>query len=530
MRSNALMLQIENAKQKAKGYFPVFVGSMIFSVVIYSLLMSERLVNPYDGLWYYSYKYDGSWEVSIGRWLLFYFYRLCSGISIDPMTSFLALMFFSLGVILLLDIFGIRSGISPYLICCLFLSNAVICTTLSYRFISASYGLAFLLSILAVWAIAKIEKAFAAIMLGALSVTLALGIYQAYLGCTCVVAFGYFLFILSGVESTTRTVLRKAIRCGLAIFLGGILYAILSNLFLGIMDFEVPSYRGASDISFSNMFLELPSTVPKTYQEFFNFFSGKDAKTILLLGGNVSAGKVYLLTFLLISCRLICEIIRLWKKECARAVIYAGIVLLMPIACNAILLIATDTYISMQMSMPLALCIPTLLCVVSRTDRSGTFFDIYKCFILFIAAVVAYGSICQVAADQQAMHEGETSTVTIANEVIHRLDDRGVLSPEMTYCIVGNLVENGLFEVSPGFNMANWYARFGHWDESPESRTWGWDGVFKHLCGVNLNICSLDKYAEIADDEEIKNMPVFPAEDSILVKDDVVIIKISDDY
>ena len=164
---------------------------------------------------------------------------------------------FSLGLILLLDLFGIQNGISPYLICCLFLSNAVICATLSFRFLSVSYGIAFLLSILAVWAAFKIEKAYAAIILGALSITLSLGIYQAYLGCTCVVALGYFLFLLSVEGYTIQTVLRKAIRCGLAIVLGGILYAILTNLILEITNIELSSYRGTGNISLSNIFSEL---------------------------------------------------------------------------------------------------------------------------------------------------------------------------------------------------------------------------------------------------------------------------------
>lgn len=530
MKSKIMMLKLDSIKRKAKDYLPIFGGSMIFSIVIYSLLMSEQLVNHFDGLWHYSYYFAGNWEISLGRWLWPYLDRLRSGISIDPTTSLLTLMCFSAGLILLLDIFEIEKRIDSYLICSLFLSNVVVCVSLSYRYMSVTFGLAFLLSILAVWITVKIKKTHIAVLLGALSTAFSLGLYQAYLGCTCVAAFGYFLFILSGEEYTIRTVLQKVIRCVSTIFSGGVLYFILLNLIMKIKHIELSSYRGANNISFINMFLELPNTIVKTYQEFLNFFSGKNIKTILLLGGKISAGKIYLFLFLLILCLLICEIIRLWKKERIRAVLYIGIVLLMPIACNVILLIVTETYISIQMAAPLALCIPTLLCVLSKMKCFNIFINIYKYFIFFIAAIVIYGCTGQVMIDQNAMQEGEVATITIAEEVIHRLDDRGVLNSDITYCLVGRPSENGLFTTSSGFNMANSYARFGRWGMNADGMTKGWRGVFSHLCRINLKICSVATYNEVINEEDVKDMPVFPAEGSIFVKDDIVIIRIAENY
>ena len=49
-----------------KKYFFVMLG---FAVMVYFPLISQRLVNTFDGLWNGSWFIGGFWELSIGRWL-----------------------------------------------------------------------------------------------------------------------------------------------------------------------------------------------------------------------------------------------------------------------------------------------------------------------------------------------------------------------------------------------------------------------------------------------------------------------------
>ena len=132
---------------------------LLFSVIVYFPLISQRLTNSNDGLWTYSLYRANRWEMSIGRWLWPYWDALHLGIQLDPLNSLMALFFFSIGWMLIMDLFlpahrkiGCLAGMC-------FIASACIGMSLSYRFMSPVFGLAFLFSVTAVYSIAKSGKA-----------------------------------------------------------------------------------------------------------------------------------------------------------------------------------------------------------------------------------------------------------------------------------------------------------------------------------------------------------------------------------
>ena len=65
-----------------KKYFFVMLG---FAVMVYFPLISQRLVNTFDGLWNGSWFIGGFWELSIGRCCTF---RCTDGTAQCPVDSF----------------------------------------------------------------------------------------------------------------------------------------------------------------------------------------------------------------------------------------------------------------------------------------------------------------------------------------------------------------------------------------------------------------------------------------------------------
>ncbi len=516
----------ESIREKAKGYFPVFATSLIFSIVLYSCLMAKGLVNQYDGIWNYSYKFAGTFELSLGRWLLAFADKVWKGLHIDPVTSVITLIFCVLGMILLLDIFQVRGYIS-YLICGLFLSNVVVCNTLSYRYTSASYGMAFFFSMLAVFMMVKSKAGFADILMGAVSIAVSMGLYQAYLGCTCVVCLGYFMFLLKEQKIRFSTIGHKLFKCILTFVSGGVLYFLGLRFFLIKNGVVMSSYRGGDSASLLNTIVKLPVSALKAYQEFASYYSDRSIRTNYL-----SVEKTYwvvLGAFLLI---LILTAVKIWKKDSIRALIFAGCIFLIPLGCSAVLFIATETGMSIQMTAPLALCLPLLLCIVCGDMELSVADKGLRYFTYLMLCAVLYGCAVQTLYDQNGMAEGQTSAAGLAEQVLNRLDQEGSLSADKTYCFVGRPADNELFYSSPAFEMANGYAAFGRWGLDANGMCQGWRGVIKHLCGCQIKICDSTQYSNIIEQnrKDITRMSVFPATDSIMEKDGVVIVKISDAY
>ncbi|MCI8463080.1 MAG: hypothetical protein HFG25_09095 [Lachnospiraceae bacterium] len=158
--------------------------------------MANQLTNDYDGLWEGSFHNAGTWELSLGRWFWLYISRLRFGTSPDPFTSLLTLALMAVGLLFLFDLWQIKNKYLIIVSGLLFLSNPAICFELSYRFMSPTFGVAFLLSILGVWCFEKIKSPIASVLAGAACISFSMGAYQAYICCTTVAFLTALLLLM----------------------------------------------------------------------------------------------------------------------------------------------------------------------------------------------------------------------------------------------------------------------------------------------------------------------------------------------
>lgn len=516
------MEKYESIIKRVKYYIPIFVINMIFSGIIYALLLSERLVNSYDGLWEYSYHVAKGWELSLGRWFWLYIDQLRFGISIDPLTSLISLAIFSVGMIVLIDLFECQSKKASYAMSFLFLSNVVICISLSYRFMSPTFAIAFLLSVLSAGIIVKMKSHLGGIAIGATLLAFSMGAYQSYVGCTCVILIGYLLCSLLDDKKTFREILVLLGRSLASGILGGVLYVVILKLHLKVFSVAMSGYNGASGYTIKNTIVNLASSVKRTYEAFVQYFFGT-----YFLSNIFQKYKIFAILFVVIGIILCFKIIDLWKTNKAKGILFLALLLVMPIACGAILLVATNSDLSMQMTAGWGLCVPVLVAVVAKSKKENGFFNVSKILCQLILLLVLYGNIYQVTLDQNALMEGKIATTTLASDVVNRLGDEGCLSAELEYCVLGMPAGNPLFSVSELYSKANTYAKFGVWWLDSSCTRQSWNGVFNYLCGINLDVSSVATYNEIYLNEEVQKMPSYPEDGFIYRIDDVVVIKMA---
>lgn len=219
---NTLKNRMADAKCFVKSFVrenrAFFAWMMLFSVVIYFRLMSEELVNCYDGIWEGSYHQAGTWELSLGRWFWCYIDVLRLGVSSDPFTSLITLASYSLGLIFCFDLFGRKKSFSGYLAGFLFLCSQSVLIALSYRYMSPTFGIAFLLGMFGVWLCARLKSFVWGMLAGSVFICLSLGAYQAFIGCICLALIGWI--VIKAKEGSSNVFLLIAKGAG-ATFLGG---------------------------------------------------------------------------------------------------------------------------------------------------------------------------------------------------------------------------------------------------------------------------------------------------------------------
>ena len=512
---------IKNMVKKLYEYRTLFIVGLVFSCIIYFSLISNQLVNSNDGLWEYSYYKAGKWSLSLGRWFWIYIDRLRFGISTEPITSLISLSLFSSGFIFIADMFELGKSKLSYLASMLFLSSTVICFSLSYRFMSPTFGLAFLLSVLAVWVLIKWNGKILTIGVSGLLMALSMGLYQAYIGCTCILLLGYFLYTLPNKTISLKNIVYYIGSALCAAVTGGILYIVILNLHLKAFNVTMSSYNGADSYSVGSMIANLGGSLQNIHLTFSRYFF-KNYFNINVLQDLY----IFYIVFALIAVFLVIGFIKTIKISTPRAALYLLFVILIPIASNAVLLIAAQAWTALLMTAPMALCFPIFICLIQKQEGSKK--RVLQWITICVMVLMLYGNIYQVQIDQQAMLEGKIATTTMANDIIDNLSDNGYLDDEVQYCILGIPAGNDLFATSAIYDKANSDARFGSWYQDITCTRRSWQGVFWYLCGIDINICDAVGYQIVLSDETTQDMPSYPNEGYIKQMGEIVVIKVSE--
>lgn len=515
---------IKNLIQKINQWKFIFGVNMIVSAIVYSLLMCNQLVNRFDGLWHGSISYANGWELSLGRWFLRFLDKARFYLSPDPITSLLTMAVFSVSIILVLDLFEVQNKYISILVSLLFLINVSVCVTLSYRFTSLNYGFSCFLAVFAAWLIIKIKKMWSTIF-AALAIAVMLGCYQANIGCTCFLLLVYIPFRLYKLNMTSKDLFRYIGKTAMTFVLGGISYFLLLYANLKYYNIKMSSYNGASKYNALDTILNLPKSILDAYKDFIYYYSNEEIRA------NILSEQLYVIIFILLLILIGYGIKNVFRTNKLHALIYLFCFILIPVACNASILIAYDSITSIQMTMPMALCIPVLLCFVSNIELKRCI-TVYAIKLITIGSLVLilYGNYIMVQYDQQAMYMGLVSTKTLTTQISERLLQLDLFRPEYQYCFIGKPSDNVLFNKNEVIVKANDYARFGDFGVLPDCVRQSWYGFWTNEMGINIKIVDDDWYVQAIANEAIRQMPNFPANGACAMIDDVVVIKISDSY
>ena len=95
---------------------------------------------------------------------------------------------------------------------------------------------------------------------------------------------------------------------------------------------------------------------------------------------------------------------------------------------------------------------------------------------------------------------------------------------------IGRAADNPAFRKSAVYESANEYAQFGKWSTDTRNNRVTWEGVINEFCGLNVNMCGDDTYDQIKAMSAIESMPVYPGKGSMMIIDDVLVIKVSNNY
>lgn len=508
--------------EKVKRYLGPIGLKLLFCCCIYSMVMAANLVNCRDGLWNGPYYRAAQWELSLGRWAILYWDRILLGIHTNPWATITTLFLFVLGTGLMVDILGFASGSwQDYLVSMLFLSNMVVCISISYLYTSGIYGLAFFLSMLCMkcvlWSLERKQAVFA----GAVCLALVMGLYQSYLGCVTLTALVCLLFMVEE-ERRPDEIRRYLLRGILTGIIGFCLYEVIQHVHMRFFNVNMSSYNGADDISIRTILSCFVPSVKRAYIIFWKYLMGRyhrwNALPSMMLQG-------ILIVMIMVVIGIRC--FSAFRKDRFRFLFWSLCIALIPLAANIVFILAPKSAFIEQQTAPLAL---SVVMIITLSLKKGLVQRMIQrdIAVAVLACSLLLGNISQTLIDEEAMQEGMTASESIAKSVFQTLVQDGMYDRGAAYVLVGAPYNSPLFFATPLYGRANSYAKVGGpWWNGGELDNRAWYGLFHYRLGLDLPMCDAVSYEKLTGSDVVRDMPLYPAEGSIQEIDGVIVIKIS---
>jgi len=494
-----------------KEYRLVIAIFLITSLLIHLPLFIENILTA-DVLLNTRYYSGYAWELSLGRFGL-YFIGLLKGFIVFPQIEItLGILLLLASIIFIFDLFHIQNKalqvISSIVVACC----PIVSATLLFHYCALPYCLAFFGGVLAVYLFFKVKKRIWKYGISILLITMLLSMYQAYLAIPITLLLFYWMIqVLQKKFSWKEFFLSFGV-----VVLGGIFYYILMRLSLAFFHIDLNSYRGANSIGLESIF-DIPSRILLAYQSFYQFYFTDSIVT----NSNIGMQYVNVFFFVLLAIGIVVYFIQEklpWKS----ILLFLFLGLLIPLGINVVVVLLPNTSIQLLMSSGYILVF-LFLCYIVQDIK------ILKIFSIFLLFIMIRGYVIQDSATYQTLSITYQKTYEVASDIRSEI----INYPDMPVMIVGNLEDNPIYANSYAtqlepvshltYGFVSNYPLF--WEEYSNVKN-GWSRFMNFYLGYPIHFVDEDTYHSILDSSTYQKMSCYP-EDGVKIIDGVVVVKIA---
>lgn len=459
-------------------------------------------------------------QTKVGRWFLSFLCGIGSYYDLPWVNGLLSLLYLSMSAVCISQIFRLKKKISLILLGGMWVTFPTVTSTLAYNYTADGYFLALFFICLAVLLMVRGGKrALLSIPLIACSV----GTYQVYITMAMVLILMYFADQLLFQSMKVKDAIKKMIGCLGYGCVGMGLYYICMQIALKIFDVELLDYQGVKTaFSFSgfDVLASLKSCLRSFKGYFFNFSKGLSLFSIL---------NVVMFCFLTFLFFQYIRKTKIWKhpSNFGLLLICLG---LMPFA--AVFLYFSDPWVDyhnlMLMGYGIFYLIP-ILCYERAVGGSEIFQKGKQWGILLISALTIYNFILIANISYQKMQIAYEKSINAAVRIADRIEQTEGAKNCEKIAVMGEIGGcRDYFYILPP-NMTGITDGYIFFSSDPNVDQDILVKILKDYCGLDYGYASREEKNKIIETDEFQSMPDWPAKDSLVVKDDMIILRLGDE-
>lgn len=530
-----------------KSNIKVLIWMLALAYILYSFFINNNLVNTYDGLWRGNSHIANEVEIKSGRFFAPVLSFLRLGIVIEPLISILSLFYLCFGLYLILIIFGMvnKRGV---LLSLLTISSSTVCIWLSYRYTTTMFSLGFLLAVIASYILIRFEETntlsyILKLLLSSIFIMLSLALYQTQIAVTLLIVMMYFIiYTYNNQKKSLTNILKPLIDVLISVIIGMILYKFLWDIILKYLHTTAHSYQGADNLHFTEMLYNVPKKFVNSFINFYSFFSGKSFKTDAL--------NLYVVGWILIIMSTILFFYKLIRKKVTPLAIVFVIInlLFIPSALSITTFLSVTTEgVAPQGTIGFAILFTLIGMVLFNLYDFNSYKKITYA-ILAVFLIILHGRLNQLMVDTFAMYDYRNACISLANQIIGRIDNiycqnpNSDINPVNNVVLLGVPVKNELFKVTThsfrrlsNRDCINSFAKVGDFRGNEGDKDvisclqFSYEGLIDKIMGIDYvaDVNIYPKYAYLYEDETFQDIEPFPSNESVFSIDGTVIVKVS---
>lgn len=521
-----------------------FWSAVVLGLVVHLYKLTNLLPN-HDSLYNF---YSSQNMVASGRWFLSIACGLGSCFDLPWVNGLLSLGFMGITAALLAEVFRMKSPVLIVLCSGLLVSFPAITATMFYEFTADGYMLAMVLAALSV-CLTRMEyigkRYWYYQVLSAACICLSCGIYQAYVSFAFVMAVCYFMAEL--LENKRQEKLYwKWIGTQVAVYIGGLAaYYLIWKLCLCLQGVEASSYLGINEVGVMGA-TQMVTAAVNVIRFFIRFFLEWN-----ILDYGVTVYSVLNMLFLAVFALGLFAAVR--KSGCLKRKIHILLLALclisLPFGCYVWMLASPGVYYRTIMLQSIVLLYIFTAVICDRWVCTGGKDLKGNAVLLLLSAIVFNNSVAAnigyIYMDQ--CYEKTYATAVEVSSRVHLLDDGTI----RYVALVGSLdpwEQEDYFDSSKLRQLGGWK----HMDKTIFTSQFlylytDFDLSYYRINGLEYPlvenepnipaphdwqfrypVLSAAEQEALGQTEAVRNMPVWPARDSVQVMGDTVVVKLSE--
>lgn len=516
-------------KQKILIFCVIFITGIIANL---SLLIHQN-TNP-DGILASEYMPSLLWDVMTGRWATSPIYWLRGSIVLPALTTLFSLVLFTLAILIILDLLRIKGTAFSVITGCVLISFPTITQYLTYFYMSDTFAFSMLAAVGSIWVLEKssIKRKCLRYPLAVLLLVISMSIYQSMVGVTVCLCMSILMLDIADESLRIQLLLLKLLKFLVYGVVSVAMYFIVANLVCALLHVSLAEYRGINTaFTFSN--LHILNMLGTLYRTFFAFYFSDSYYAYTYWGLNVVFGIIFALWIVLEVVWCINHVGKYGlKKAIGRIAVLLALLIIFPIACVAIGILASNTAIDFKMLPQMMLPIATAMSYIGKINIPKKRLAVgLQGGILCLLVIISLRNVTMSNAIAEAMKMKADAAFSLSTRVLMALGENENYSPDTPIAILGNCDdEKWLADTSAYWQLTRadvtLWGQF--WSSEYNIFQGSWYQYFRKYHGLSLYMVGEEDALKICNSDEFRDMSIFPSKDSVKMVNGILTVKLSD--